>query len=131
VREGQRIRLRGQGGEGVDGGPSGDLYLVVHFKEDERFERDGDDLYVDLPVSSYTLILGGTIEAPTLTGTVQMTVPPETQNEQLMRLAGKGMPHRNGKGNGDEYVRLIARLPQRLNDRERELYRELAAIRAE
>ncbi|HEV3086044.1 MAG TPA: J domain-containing protein [Candidatus Elarobacter sp.] len=131
VRDGQRIRLAGQGGKGVDGGPPGDLYLDVHIKHDEQFERDGDDLYVDLPVRSYDLILGGKIRVPTLTGSVEMTIPPETQNEQLMRLAGKGMPHANGKGQGDEYVRLIARLPQHLSERERELYRELAAMRTD
>ena len=129
VREGQRIRLSGQGGRGADGGPPGDLYLVVRFKEDEHFERERDDLYVDLPVRSYDLILGGTVEVPTLTGTVQMTIPPETQNEQVLRLAGKGMPHPKGKGYGDEFVRLIARLPQKLTDRERELYCELAELR--
>ena len=86
-------------------------------------------MYVDLPVRSYDLILGGEVRVATLAGEVTMRIPPETQNEQQMRLAGKGMPHARGAGFGDQYVRLIARLPQKLSDRERELYRELAALR--
>lgn len=128
VRDGQRIRLHGQGGRGINGGPRGDLFLVVHIQPDDTFERDGEDLYVDLPVSMYTLILGGTVRVPTMTGEVEMTVRPETQNEQLMRIGGKGMPRRDGRGYGDEYVRLIARLPQHVNERARELFRELAKI---
>jgi DnaJ-class molecular chaperone len=78
-------------------------------------------------VSMYTLVLGGEVLVPTLTGEASMRVPPETQNEQLMRLSGKGMP-RQGGGYGDEYVRLVARLPQNLDDRARELFRELSSI---
>lgn len=131
VRGGQRIRLRGQGGAGVAGGPPGDLYLVVHLTEDETFEREGDNVYVDLPVRSYDLILGGEVRVPTLGGDVVMRIPPETQNEQQLRLAGKGMPRARKRGFGDEYVRVIARLPQHLSERERELYRELASLRPE
>jgi DnaJ-class molecular chaperone len=129
VREGQRLRLVGQGGRGIHGGPPGDLYLAVQLEADPPFERDGDDLYVDLPVRAYDLVLGGTVRVPTLTGDVQMRIPPETQNEQLLRLGGKGMPHPGGSGYGDEYVRVIARLPQHLTEREREMFRELAAMR--
>ena len=127
-RDGQRIRLTGQGGSGIHGGPSGDLYLTVHVKSDEQFERDGDDLYTDLPISIFDLVLGGEAHVPTLTGGVTMTIPPRTQNEQLMRVAGKGMPHVNGAGTGDMYVRLIGRLPQRLSEREEQLFRELAEL---
>ena len=128
VRDGQRIRLVGQGGRGINGGPSGDLFLVVHIQPDDQFERDGDDLYVDLRVSMYTLILGGKVRVPTMTGEVEMTIRPETQNEQLMRLGGKGMPHRSGQGYGDQYVRLIARLPQHVTERAREMFRELSRL---
>ena len=129
VRDGQRIRLAGQGGPGTHAGPPGDLYLTVHVRRDETFEREGDDVYVDLPVRVFDLILGGSVRVPTLTGEVEMTIPPGTQNEQLMRLAGKGMPRAQRSGHGDEFVRLIARLPQHLNERERELFRELAELR--
>lgn len=128
VREGQRIRLAGQGGSGIHGGPAGDLFLTVHVRPDDQFEREGDDLYVDLPVKMYELILGGEVHVPTLTGGVTMTIPPRTQNEQLMRVAGKGMPHVNGSGNGDLYVRVIARLPRKINDHEEQMLRELAGM---
>jgi DnaJ-class molecular chaperone len=128
VRDGQRIRLAGQGGSGMHGGPNGDLYLSVHIKPDDQFEREGDDLYIDLPVGIYDLVLGGEVHVPTFAGGVTMTIPPRTQNEQLMRVGGKGMPHVNGVGTGDLYVRLIGKLPQRLSEREEELFRELAEL---
>ncbi len=128
VRDGQRLRLLGQGGRGMHGGPPGDLYLTVHVQEDPTFERFGDDLNVELPVRAYDLVLGGEVRVPTMTGAVQMRIPPGTQNEQLLRLPGKGMPRQDG-GSGDEYVRVIARLPQNLGEQERTLFRELAALR--
>jgi DnaJ-class molecular chaperone len=129
VREGQRIRLSGQGGTGLGGGPKGDLYLVAHFEDDKTYTRKGDDLYVDLPVSIYDLVLGGEVRAPTMGGDVTMTVPAGTQSNKLLRLGGKGMPHSKGGGSGDEYVRLIGTVPQNLSDKELKLYRELASIR--
>jgi len=129
VREGQRIRLAGQGGRGVAGGPNGDLFLVVSVKPDPIFERKGDDLYVDVTLDVYDLVLGAEVRVPTMTGDVTVTVPPGTQNNKLLRLAGKGMPKIKGGGFGDEYVRLIGLLPTHLSPRERELYEELAALR--
>jgi DnaJ-class molecular chaperone len=129
VREGQRIRLAGQGGAGIGGGPNGDLYLIVHFIDDGKYTRKGDDLYLDLPVSIYDLILGGEVRVPTMSGDVTMTVPPGTQSNKLLRLAGKGMPHSKGGGSGDQYVRLIGTVPQNLSEKELKLYRELASIR--
>ena len=128
VHNGQRIRLAGQGGRGIHGGPPGDLYLAVSVQDDEQFERDGDDVEYELRVNVYTLVLGGEVRVPTLSGDVTMTIPPETQNEQVLRLAGKGMPRLKKRGHGDQYVRLTARLPQQLSTRERELYSELAAL---
>jgi DnaJ-class molecular chaperone len=129
VRDGQRIRLAGQGSRGAAGGPSGDLYLVVSVKPDPIFERKGDDLYVDVTLDVYDLVLGAEIRVPTMTGDVTVTVPPGTQNNKLLRLTGKGMPKIKGQGNGDEYVRLIGLLPTTLTDRERKLFEELAALR--
>jgi DnaJ-class molecular chaperone len=128
VREGQRIRLAGQGGSGSGGGPNGDLYLVVNFANDDRFDRRGDDLYVDLPVSVYDLVLGRDVRVPTMSGDVTMTIPPGTQNNKLLRLAGKGMPKAKG-GNGDQYVRLIGMLPEHLTEKELEFFRELKNLR--
>jgi DnaJ-class molecular chaperone len=129
VRDGQRIRLAGQGASGPGGGPRGDLYLVVHLGNDDRYERKGDDLYLDLPVSIYDLILGAEVRVPTMNGDVTMTIPPGTQNNKMLRLTGKGMPKLKDGGYGDEYVRLIGQLPTNLTDKEQKLFRELAGIR--
>lgn len=129
VREGQRIRLASQGGTGLGGGPKGDLYLVVHAVEDDKYTRKGDDLYIDLPISIYDLILGGEVRVPTMSGDVTMTVPAGTQSNKLLRLTGKGMPHPKGGGSGDQYVRLIGTVPQNLSEKELKLYRELASLR--
>ncbi len=130
VRDGQRIRLSGQGSQGTGGGPNGDLLFVVHMLPDSTFERKGDDLYVELPLSIYDLILGGEVRAPTMTGDVTVTVPPSTQNNKRLRLAGKGMPKARAGGFGDLYVRLTGMLPTNLSPRERELFQELAGLRA-
>jgi DnaJ-class molecular chaperone len=131
VRTGQRIRLAGQGGSGSGGGPSGDLYLVANIADEPPYTRKNDDLYIDLPVSIYELVLGGQVRVPTMTGDVTMTVPAGTQSNKLLRLTGKGMPKPRGGGAGDEYVRLIGTLPTNLSDREKTLFRELAALRNE
>lgn len=129
IRDGQRIRLAGQGGQGAGGGPSGDLFLTATILPDRKFERKGDDLYCDVPVDAYDLVLGGIAEVTTMSGNVTMTVKPGTQNNRTVRLAGKGMPIVKGGGYGNQYVRLIAQLPTDLTDRERELFEELAALR--
>ena len=129
VHENQRIRLAGQGGSGTGGGPNGDLYLVVKLQDDGTYKRRGDDLFVDLPVSIYDLVLGADVSVPTMTGQVHMTIPPGTQNNRTLRLSGKGMPKARNGGTGDQYVRLIGQLPQNLTDKEKKLYRELAALR--
>jgi DnaJ-class molecular chaperone len=129
VRDGQRIRLAGQGASGPGGGPRGDLYLIVHLAGDDHYERKGDDLYLDLPVSIYDLILGAEVRVPTMTGDVTMTIPAGTQNNKMLRLTGKGMPKLKDGGHGDEYVRLIGQLPTNLTDKEHKLFRELAGLR--
>lgn len=128
VRDGQRIRLSGQGSHGAGGGPNGDLFLVVRVRQDGTFERKGDDLYVDVQVEVYDLVLGGEVRVPTMSGDVTVTVPPGTQNNKLLRLGGKGMPKVKGPGAGDEYVRLIGRLPTQPSARERELFAELKEL---
>jgi DnaJ-class molecular chaperone len=129
IGDGQRIRLAAQGGAGINGGPNGDLYLIVKLQDDPTYKRKGDDLYVDLPVSIYDLLLGADVKVPTLSGQVAMTIPEGTQNNRLLRLSGKGMPHIKGGGTGDQYVRLIGQLPQNLNDKEKKLFRELVSLR--
>jgi DnaJ-class molecular chaperone len=126
IGDGQRIRLTGQGGSGS---PNGDLYLVVKIRDDPTYERKGNDLYVDLPVSLYDLVLGSEVQVPTMSGDVSMKIPEGTQNNRLLRLAGKGMPNVKGKASGDQYVRLIGQLPQKLSEKERALFKELVKLR--
>ncbi len=128
VRDGQRIRLAGQGSPGAGGGPSGDLYLRMKVSPHPFFRRDDDDLRADLPVALHEALLGAEITVPTLKGPVSLRVPPETQNGRTIRLAGQGMPRtkERGGGHGDLYVTVKVVLPQKLNDDERTLVRTLA-----
>jgi DnaJ-class molecular chaperone len=129
VRDGQRIRLSGQGGAGVMGGAAGDLYLRVHVRPHPLFTRDGDDLRAELPVALHEALLGAEVIVPTLKGKVTLRIPPETQNGRTIRLAGQGMP-RSGGGFGDLYVTVKVVLPTKLSEKERELAQQLAASRA-
>lgn len=131
VREGSRVRIAGEGGPGLGGGPPGDLYVKVHVRPHPRFEVQGDDLLTEVEVGLYTAVLGGEVEVPTLTGRVMMKVPPETQNGTLFRLRGLGLPRSGEPGQrGDLLVRVKVRLPQRLSERERTLFRELQQLRS-
>jgi DnaJ-class molecular chaperone len=124
VSTGSRVRIAGEGQAGM-GGQRGDLYLIVSVRPHGRFERKGDDLYVDIDVPLTDAVLGGEVEVPTLTGRVMLTVPPLSQNGKTFRQAGQGMPRLSGPGRGNLYARLRVRLPEQLSDRERELFEEL------
>jgi DnaJ-class molecular chaperone len=130
VRDGQRIRLAGQGGAGSGGGRAGDLFMRVRVHPHPFFVRDGDDLRAELPVALHEALLGAEVTIPTLKGRVTLRIPPETQNGRTIRLAGQGMPRATG-GHGDLYVTVKLVLPTKLNDKERELAQELAATRAD
>jgi curved DNA-binding protein len=128
VRDGQRIRLSGQGSVGGGGGQSGDLYLIVHVTPDPVFKRTGDDLQVEQPTSIYSLLLGGDVAVPTMTGQITVKVPAGSQNGRKLRVQGKGMPKLRADTHGDLYVILVAQVPTRLTDRERALFEQLAAL---
>jgi DnaJ-class molecular chaperone len=131
VDNGSRVRVAGEGQPGIGGGPRGDLYLVISVKPDPQFERKGDDLYVDIPVELTTAMLGGEVPVPTPDGRkVLLTIPPETQNGQVFRLAGKGMPRLRGSGYGNLYARVQVVLPTGLSAREKQLFAELKRERA-
>lgn len=129
VRDGSRIRLSGRGEPGSMGGPPGDLYLVVQIRPHPMYRRDGDDLYVDLPVTVTEAALGAEVEVPTLSGKARIKIPPGSQSGRHMRLRGKGMPHLKGGGSGDLFAKLHVVTPTQLSDRERELYQELGSLR--
>ncbi|MCW2523053.1 MAG: molecular chaperone DnaJ [Frankiales bacterium] len=125
VTDGQRIRLSGQGGQGAEGGPSGDLYLRVRIKPDEHYRVQGRDIYVDAPVAPWEAALGATVPILTPGGEVKMKVPAGSSSGRRLRLSGEGMPNRRGRP-GDLYAELRIVVPHRLRKRERELFEELA-----
>jgi molecular chaperone DnaJ len=122
--EGTRLRLAGMGLSGPAGAPAGDLYIVVHVKENERFERHGDHLLSNVPVSYATAALGGEIEVETLDGKALLKIPPGTQPGTTFRLRGKGMPSLEGRGNGDLHVLVGVEVPRKLNSEQRRLLKE-------
>lgn len=125
VRDGTKLRLAGRGASGPFGGPRGDLYLKVRIKPHARFERDGDDLQLEVPVGLTTAALGGEVDVSTLSGSFVMKVPAESQNGRVLRLAGLGMPRLGGAGRGDLYAKLRVVLPTGLSERERDLFDQL------
>lgn len=128
ARTGTRVRLPAKGAAGAAG--PGDLYLVVQVEPDSRFEREGDDLHVEVEVDLYTAVLGGDVRVPTPAGPVLLTVPPGSQPGQTFRLSGRGMPRlRDASQHGNLYARLKVNLPRKLSARERELFEELAGRR--
>jgi curved DNA-binding protein len=130
AQDGSRIRLAGQGGPGTAGGPAGDLYLVTQVKPHPVFDRKGDDLSTRISVPLVTAVLGGEVDVPSLNGRVKLKIPPETQNGRSIRLKGKGLPRlKHAEDKGDLYVEVKVLLPEKLSDRERELFQELARLR--
>jgi curved DNA-binding protein len=127
VRDGQRIRLSGQGAAGVGAGPAGDLFLRIRIKRHPRFRVKGGDLYVDLPVSPWEAALGAEVPVGTLTGTARVRVPAGSSTGRRLRLRGEGLPSTNGAA-GDLYAVLAVHVPKRLKEEERELFERLAAV---
>jgi curved DNA-binding protein len=122
--DGQRLRLRGKGGPGMNGGPAGDLYLQIALEPHALYRASGHDLDIDVPLAPWEAALGAEVEVPTLEGRVTMKVPPGSKAGQKLRLAGKGLP-RPGGGAGDLYAVLSIAVPATLTDSERKLYEEL------
>jgi molecular chaperone DnaJ len=131
VDEGDRIRLSGEGESGVNGGPPGDLYVVIHLKDHGVFQRDGDDLHCEMPISFSQAALGGEIEIPTLDGSAKIKIPPETQSGQVFRLRGKGIKGVRSHAHGDLFCHVAIETPINLTARQKDLLREFEAINAE
>ncbi len=130
VKTGSKIRYAGEGMPGANGGTAGDLYLRVQVNNTSNFERRGDDLYSEVPVDLYALILGGEVKVPTLKGQLALKIPAGTQSGKSFRLGGQGMPRLNDpKTHGDLYVKVRAILPEHLSPAERELFEKLAKLR--
>jgi len=122
--DGQRLRLRGKGGPGVNGGPAGDLYLQIALEPHPLYRASGHDLEIEVPLAPWEAALGAQVEVPTLEGRVTMKVPPGSRAGQKLRLAGKGLP-KPGGGAGDLYAALAIAVPATLTEREKALYEEL------
>ncbi len=124
IASGQRIRLSGKGEPGRNGGPSGDLYVQIVIKEHEIFERDGDDLHEDLPLSFATAALGGEVSVPTMDTETRITIPEGTQSGKVLRLRGKGVPNLRTGQKGDLYVHVYVETPVNLSAKQKKLLKE-------
>jgi molecular chaperone DnaJ len=124
VDDGAQLRVSGEGEQGTKGGPPGDLYIVIRVKEHEFFEREGQDIYCEIPLTFSQVALGDEIEVPTLTGKVKLKIPAGTQTHTYFRLKGKGVPHLRGYGQGDQHVKVVVVTPNKLTDAQKELMNE-------
>jgi curved DNA-binding protein len=130
AKTGTKVRVRGEGAEGLGGGAKGDLYLEIEVAPHATFERVGDDVYTELPVDLYTAVLGGEATVPTFKGRIKLRIPPETQTGRTFRLKGQGMPHlKQSDERGDLYAKVMVQLPQNLTPEEIALFEELADMR--
>ncbi len=128
VDTGARLRSSGNGEGGGRGGPAGDLYVVLHVKAHEIFQRDGDDLLCEVPISFVQAALGAELEVPTMAGKAHIRIPPGTQSGTIFRLKGKGVRNVQGYGYGDLHVRMAVEVPSRLNSAQRAKLEEFAAL---
>jgi len=130
VRTGSRVRLAGQGEPGRNGGPAGDLYLIIQILPHDTFERDGDDLHIDMPLDIFTAIAGGEVRIPAMERPLTLTIPVRTDANRSFRIRGKGMPHLGDpKTRGDLFARVRLILPDSLTDREVSSISALASAR--
>lgn len=129
IANGQKIKLKGQGGEGVNGGPSGDLYITFIIAEDPKFKRVGNDIYITAPLDLYTAILGGEQIVETMGGKVKLKIKPGTQNNTKARLKGKGFPVYKEDGKfGDLIITYSVDIPTNLSEKQKELFREIQSL---
>ncbi|MGI5818378.1 MAG: molecular chaperone DnaJ [Armatimonadota bacterium] len=121
VETGSKVRVRGEGGRGIAGGGPGDLILNIRVQPHRIFERDGDDIRLELPVTFTEAALGAKVRVPTIDGNVTMTIPPGTQSGDQLRLKGRGVKHLNAQGRGDQYVQVSVKVPEELSGDQREM----------
>jgi len=124
VDNGSKVRVAGMGGPGQKSGPAGDLYIVTRVRPHSYFERKGDNLYSELPLTIREAVLGGKVETPSVDGMVALTIPPGVQTGQQLKLRGKGVPHLGGGGTGDHYVTIKVMTPTGISERSKELLLE-------
>lgn len=120
VEDGTRLRMSGEGEAGEAGAPLGDLYIFIHVKEHEVFQRDGSDIYIEVPISYSQAVFGDKIDVPTIIGKAKLKVPSGTQPETLLRMKGEGLPHVRRSGKGDQYVKITIDVPKKINKKQKE-----------
>jgi molecular chaperone DnaJ len=126
VESGSRLRIVGEGEAGFNGGPKGDLYVVISVKEHQIFKREGENILCEIPVNVAQASLGANVKVPTLEGETKIKIPEGTQSGSVFRLRGKGVSNINGHGRGDQFVKINVLTPTNLNKRQRELFEELS-----
>ena len=131
IDEGARLRLSGEGEEGINGGPPGDLYVILHVNPHEFFERQGHDVHCKVPISFTQAALGGEIDVSSLHGQQALTIPRGTQTGAMLTLRGCGIPELRGGGRGNQIVHIVVQTPQHLTKRQEELLREFATLEDE
>ena len=128
VDTGTRVRITGEGEAGEKGGPSGDLYVEIHVRDHQIFERHDDDLYMEIPISFTQAALGDEIDIPTLEGRSSLKIPSGTQTETIFRIRGKGIKHLRNSGRGDQMIKVSIQVPNKLNTKQKELLKEFEKI---
>lgn len=128
IDDGQTFVLRGQGDHGINGGPAGDVNIMVSLRPDTLFERDGFDVWCDIPITFSQAVLGDEIVVPTIDGKVQYTVPEGTQSGTVFRLRNKGIPYVSGRGRGDQYVKVNIEVPRNLSGKQKDALREFERL---
>jgi len=131
VEEGTRLRISGEGEAGEKGGPPGDLYVIIHIKPHKWFQRKGDDLYCEIPISFAQAALGDIVEVPTLKSKTRLKIPSGTQTHTLFKLKNRGIPHLNSYGRGDQLVRVIVETPTKLSKKQKSLLEEFDKVSGE
>lgn len=131
IDEGQRLKLSGEGDLGANGGPNGDLYVFIKIKKHEFFEREGFDVYCEVPITFSQAALGAEVEVPTLTGKVSVSIPSGTQTGKKMRLKNKGIQRLGGYGTGDQIINIVIETPSKLSSEQKELFKRLAELESD
>ncbi len=131
VEDGMRLRVSGKGEDGASGGPPGDLYVFIHVKPHEVFQRHENDVVIDIPVMFHEAVLGKKLEVPTLDGDVTLSVPAGSQHEDILRIRGKGIPRLQGYGRGDQLCVVRLKVPRKVNKRQKELLKEFGKIESD
>ena len=128
VESSMRLRVTGEGNQSEDGGPAGDLYVFITVKEHQYFERDGDNIRVQVDLSYIDLVVGTEVEVPTINGSAKLKIPAGTQPDTVFRLKNKGIPHLKGYGKGDQYVTIKVVLPKKLSSEEKAIFEQLSSL---